>query len=818
MASEDRVRLSRTGAVILGGVAATSASGLIFEIALTRVFAVTQFYHFAFLTVSMALLGFGASGSALTAFPRLGVGGPRRWTWLAGLQGVATLAAYAVSNSLPFDSFAIAWDRTQIVYLAIYYLTLAVPFFFGGLVVAVLLTGAGQREPVSSHVVYGTSLAGSGLGCVVAVVGLDWLGAERTIVLAAAMAMAAATGFATLVEPRRALLTTSAAGTVILLAMGVVVPALLEMNMSPYKDLAAALRFPGAAVIATEWDRGTRIDLVRSDGIRSLPGLSFTYAGAPPTQDGVTFDGDSLSPVPRIAPEDADFAQHLLTALPWLLRPGADSLILEPRGGLDVVVALAAGAGMVTAVEPHGAVTEAIATEGASIYDDPRVEVVVSDPRTFVERIAGRFDVIDLALTSPYRPVTSGAYSLAEDYSLTVEAFAGYLDRLESDGILMVARWVQTPPSEEIRLLGIAAAAVRQEQLDPMAAVVMLRNYSNAVLLVQLDGWSATDLAIVSRFAAEQRFDIVTMPGLDPAETNLFSVIPNERYSALAAELLAAADPGPLYAASEFDISPPTDDHPFFGHYFKWDQTGEVLDSLGRTWQPFGGAGYLVLVAFLALATVSAAALIVAPLAVRRRGRGSRLVAPAGLRWWAIGYFGLLGMAFLLVEIPLVQLYILLVGDPTTAFAVVLFAVLVASGLGSIVSPLLPWRAAAGMLTVTAVAYPFLIRGITSVVLAAPLLVRVVVGAVAIAPLGFLMGIMFPRGIAYLERRAPQLVPWAWGINGTVSVISAVTAALLALAFGFSLVLVVGAAGYGLAALLAIGADRSLIGTGEGDE
>ncbi|MCP3976528.1 MAG: hypothetical protein GY720_18730, partial [bacterium] len=505
MAPGDRTRLSRSGAVILGGVAATSASGLIFEIALTRVFAVTQFYHFAFLTVSMALLGFGASGTALATFPRLGAGGPRRWTWLAGLQGVATLAAYAVSNSLPFDSFAMAWDRTQIIYLAIYYLTLAVPFFFGGLVIAVLLTGAGQREPVSSHLVYGTSLAGSGIGCVVAVVGLDWLGGERTIALAAAVAMAAAVGFATLVEPRRALLTAGAAGTVILLAMGVVVPSPLKMNMSPYKDLAGALRFPGAAIVATEWDRGTRIDLVHSDGIRSLPGLSFTYVGAPPTQDGVTFDGDSLSPVPRIAPEDADFAPHLLTALPWLLRPGADSLILEPRGGLDVVVALAGGAGTVTAVEPHGDVIEAIATEGASIYDHPRVEVVVGDPRTFVERSGARFDVIDLALTSPYRPVTSGAYSLAEDYSLTVEAFGGYLDRLESDGILMVARWVQTPPSEEIRLLGIADAALRLNQLDPMAAVVMLRSYSNAILLVQRDGWSAADLAIVRRFAAEQR-------------------------------------------------------------------------------------------------------------------------------------------------------------------------------------------------------------------------------------------------------------------------------------------------------------------------
>ncbi|MCH7511745.1 MAG: hypothetical protein IIB19_05195, partial [Chloroflexi bacterium] len=149
------------------------------------------------------------------------------------------------------------------------------------------------------------------------------------------------------------------------------------------------------------------------------------------------------------------------------------------------------------------------------------------------------------------------------------------------------------------------------------------------------------------------------------------------------------------------------------------------------------------------------------------------------------------------------QLYVVLLGDPTTAFAAVLFAVLLASGVGSMASPRVPWRAAAVLLAVTSAAYPFLIRGLTAVLLPAPLAVRVVVGALAIVPIGLLMGIMFPHGIAHLKRTAPRLVPWAWGINGTASVISAVTAALLALAFGFSFVLLIGAAGYALAAVLA---------------
>jgi hypothetical protein len=438
---------------------------------------------------------------------------------------------------------------------------------------------------------------------------------------------------------------------------------------------------------------------------------------------------------------------------------------------------------------------------------------VIAEPRTFVERTQDTFDVIDLALTAPYRPVTSGAYSLAEDYAVTVEAFAAYLERLEPDGIFAIMRWVQTPPSEETRLVATAAAALRSLDIQPASAVVVLRNYSNVVVLVQPDGWSSADLATVTEFAEARRFDIVARPGLRQEETNRFSIIPDEEYSTLAAELLATGEPNEVYTASKFEIAPPTDDHPFFGHYFTWSQAGEVLDSLGRTWQPFGGAGYLVLVAFLVLASLSAAVLIVAPLAIRRRG-GSLAVEPS-VRWWTLGYFGLLGLAFLLVEIPLIQLYILLVGDATTAFAVVLFAVLLASGIGSIASPRLPWRAVALVLAAAAVCYPFLVRWLTQLLLPAPFAVRVLVGATAIAPLGMLMGVMFPRGVAYLEQRAPQLVPWAWAINGTASVISAVLAALLALAFGFSMVLLIGAIGYGLAALLAGVAVSSLLGAGE---
>jgi len=172
---------------------------------------------------------------------------------------------------------------------------------------------------------------------------------------------------------------------------------------------------------------------------------------------------------------------------------------------------------------------------------------------------------------------------------------------------------------------------------------------------------------------------------------------------------------------------------------------------------------------------------------------------------WTLAYFGLLGIGFLFVEIPLVQQYILLIGRPTIALAAVLFALLIASGLGSLSSRRVPWRAGAVALAVATALYPSLIHALTSAILFAPIEVRLIGGGLALAPLGFLMGAMFPKGIAYLEGRAPEWVPWAWGINGAASVVSAVASALLALTFGFSFVIACGAACYGVCSLLVSG-------------
>jgi hypothetical protein len=252
------------------------------------------------------------------------------------------------------------------------------------------------------------------------------------------------------------------------------------------------------------------------------------------------------------------------------------------------------------------------------------------------------------------------------------------------------------------------------------------------------------------------------------------------------------ADPEALYAAQPYKVRPPTDDRPFFFHFFRWSQTQAVLQQLGRTWQPWGGSGYLVLIALLAVSVVASGALIALPLAAGRR-RGT----VKGLRGRVLAYFGLLGLGFLFVEIPLMQRFILFLGQPIYAFAAVIAALLFFSGLGSLAAPWLNPRQTLPLLAAAILFYPLLLPVLFQALLGAPLAVRLAATVVSLAPLGVLMGTPFPGGLAWLGRQAPGLVPWAWAVNGCASVLASVLAALIALSAGFSWVLVGAAAAYG---------------------
>jgi hypothetical protein len=777
-----------------------SAAALAFEITLTRLFSVTQWYHFAFLAASVALLGYGASGTALTLFPRW-TRPPvvRRASILSTLFAAAILVAYLSLNYLPFDSYRIAWERIQILYLVLYYLALTLPFLCAGLVTGLLLSA----YPGAAAPIYAANLAGSALGALLPLLLLPLTG-EGAVLAIAGLSLVASALFESSKEqgtrrkadtaesriPNPQYLIPNLILSALLFFLAFRPPALFSLQISPYKGLSQVLRFPDSEVKWRAWNAFSRVDHVSSTAIRSAPGLSLGCPVGPLLQDGLFIDGDDLSPVLIETDQIAEFTSCLPIALPYRLRAGAKALVLGPRGGLDVWVAVSQGARSVLAVEGN----PLLITSAGDVYGQAPVVVEVGEPRAYARRSSETFDVVHLSLTDTYRPVTSGAYSLGERYDLTVEAFADYYARLQPDGLLMVERWLQLPPSELLRAGATAVEALRRSGVDdPAASLAVLRGWQVGLILVKKTPYTAGEVAAIREFAAAHELDLVALPGLDEREANHLNVLPEPVYYRAFRQLLE--EPSSLYRTHPYDIRPPTDDHPFFFHFFRGSQTRAVIEQLGRTWQPWGGSGFFVLVALLAVAVAVSLALILLPLAVVRQAATGN-DAPWGR---TLAYFGLLGLGFLFVELPLMQRFILFLDRPIYAFAAVATSLLLFSGLGSQLSPRLPARSTLPLLAVAILLYPLLLPLLFRALLGIPLAARLAVTLLTLAPLGLLMGTAFPGGLAWLRHCAPALIPWAWAVNGCASVLASILSAMIALSAGFAWVLGAGAAVYALA-------------------
>lgn len=775
-------------------VSLLSAATLIFEISLIRVFSVAQWYHFAFMTVSLALLGFGVSGTVLAILPRLLRLDPiRLLTTLSLSFSVSVVGSYLISNHVPFDSYQIAYDRRQIIYLAIYYLSLAVPFFFTGLAVAIVLAA----EPEQAGKAYFANLIGSGLGCPTALVVLSLVGGEGAIIFASLFGAFAAMSLAY----RRSWVRFALAMVLAALLAGCLLraPSIFEIRMSPYKALSNTLRFPGARIAVRDWNAFSRVDVVESESIRSAPGLSYVFPGGPPAQKGVFTDGENLSPLTRASEgTDLSFLDFLLASLPYKLISQPHVLILEPGAGLDVMLAVHNDASHIVAVDSNPLVIEVVRDRyrefAGNLYSLAGLTVVAEDGRSYLRRSGERFDAIQISLADSFRPVGSGAYSLSENYLYTTEAFVDYLSHLERGGVLALHRWLQTPPSESVRVLTLALSALERTGVEnPDQHVVALRGLYTALLLVKREGFSSGEIEIIKDFSRDLRFDLIYYPGIRPDEANRYSILEEPHYYQAYLDVLEAQNRESLYARYPFDITPPSDNRPFFFHFFRWEQTPQIVQALGRTWQPFGGSGYFVLLALLILTLLASLILILLPLALlKRKGEireGKRLFL----------YFSLLGIAYLFVEIPLLQRFIQFLGHPIYAFATVLFTLLTFSGLGSLLSARLSLRKMMAGLIAAIACYPILLPYLFRWLLAGTLSFRLAASIAMLAPLGFLMGFPFPAGIRLTGKIAPGMVPWAWGVNGCASVLSSILSVMIAISYGFSWVLVIGGTAYAVA-------------------
>jgi hypothetical protein len=789
-------------------VALISAAALAYELLLMRLFSIMLWHHFAYMLISLALLGYGASG-ALLSFAQKAV--HARFTTLfssaAAAFGISAIACFALARQVPFNPLEILWDARQPAYLMAVYLLLLLPFLCAGACVCMTLSRFRDTVPR----IYSYDIVGAGAGSL-GIVGLLFVLApvDALKLVAAIGLLAAAAAWLECGAGKRwpALLLAASAGLPLLVPAEHIAP-----SMSPYKELSQALRAPGARVIAQRSSPLGLVSVIESPEVplRHAPGLSLNATAEPPPQLGVYTDGDGLNALTRFDGRRESLAHldHVTSALPYHLLRTPRVLVLGAGAGADVLQALYHGANDIDAVELNGQIVDLVRRDYADyaggIYT--KVRVHVAEARGFVAASTQRYDLIQLPLLDSFSAASAGLYALSESYVYTVEALQDYLRRLHPGGMLAITRWITLPPRDALKLFAAATVALQRSGVaDPGSQLALVRSWKTSTLLVKNGAFDARDIAAINAFCKARSFDVAFYPGMRADEANRHNVVePPDLHDGATA--LLGPDRAAFLRNYKFNVEPATDDKPHFFHFFKWRALPEVLALKEQGGLPLLEWGYPVLAATLVQAGVASIALIALPLALAGR-RNDAGAARAASRGRVLGYFLAIGFGFMFIEIAFIQKFVLFLSHPLYAVAVVLFAFLLFAGVGSRCTQRLQRRDAKHArraIAVVAVAIAgcaalnlWLLPWLFQHSMGLPDPAKIIISTALIAPLAFFMGMPFPLGLTKLED--PRLIAWAWGINGCASVTAAVLATLLAIHLGFTAVVVAALVLYGLAA------------------
>jgi hypothetical protein len=784
-----------------------SAGAIGYELLLMRVLSIVQWHHFAYMIISLALLGYGASGTFIAVFQRhLESRFEAAFATSALLFSITMVVCFALGQRVPFNALEIVWDPQQFVYLSLIYLVFFVPFFFAACCIGLAFTC--RRADISR--IYFFDLLGAGLGAVVIIGTLFVFTPQNALLWLLTLPLIASVLMA-LPSAARVPLIAAQFGWLALIFSGVP-QSQLGMRISEYKGLSQALEVIDSRVIDISSSPLGLLTVVESPTVpvRHAPGLSFNTRHIPPEQLAVFTDGDGLSAITRFDGklDSLAYLADSTAALPYALLDKPDVLVLGAGGGNDVLLGLYHGASSIDAVELNRQMTELVEKTYAEfagfIYDDPRVNAVTREARGFVAQSNGQYDLIHIGLLDSFGASGAGVHALNESYIYTVEAIREYLEHTAPGGILAITRWLKLPPRDSLKLIATAIDALRSMGVsEPGGQLAVIRSWNTSTLLIKNGTLTAGEIDAIREFARSRSFDTAWFPGIQAHDANRFSLL-DEAYLYDGATALLGDHADEFIERYKFYIAPATDDRPYYFHFFRWATLPEVI-----ALRKVGGAaliewGYLILIATLLQAAIAGLVLILLPL-----WRGER-DWPAGTVPRMGSYFLLLGFAFMFVEMAFIQKFILFLSHPLYSVAVVLSAFLVFAGLGSALSERLtqkleasgrsPVAIAASAIALLTLVYIFLLPFVFQQFVGYSDVFKVATSLALIAPLAIGMGMPFPLGLKHVAKTARDFIPWAWGINGFASVMSAVLATLLAIEFGFTFVILSALALYAIAA------------------
>jgi hypothetical protein len=822
--------------VILAGTALASFATLLLELALTRLFSVVLYYHFAFLAISLAMLGLGAGG----VFSYVWRNWLAQWSLRELAFAICVLNSAAVLLALwvaLHTRVLLILEPRNILRLTAIYATAGVPFFFTGLLFSLVFA----REARHLALLYGADLTGGAFGCLAVVPLLNTLGGPSAVICAAlALALAAGIWADTKIQRKISI------GLVLLL---------IALVVSNHSQRAIDVVYAKGSFV-----QQSSVEFARWNALSRVEVFNWAENGK-----WANIDADASTLIVSADPRDPESVSYVKkwapsSAIPNLLRPKGDYAIIGPGGGIDVLGAVVGGSPNVTGIEINPLIADSIvrgqyAGYAHHLYQLPQVHIHVSDGRSWIRASQDKYDVIQMTLVDTWASTSAGAFALSENNLYTVEAFREYFDHLKPDGFLAITRWDFSQPREALRVVSQAIEVLRRLGVEDVHKHFIVvangrpdeRGSQVTVLAKKTPFTIDEEGAVLKRVQSDPNLYPLYTPNVygqpdeslycrspvhietggncieqDLAHLPEMRILPSETREPFqqlinlpsrgAAGAMGTSPRGEFIQDYPFEITPVTDNAPFFFFTFK---TRSVLRTLltsgGRRsidWK--NNLGLVILGIMLIVSIVAVAGFLIVPLALCEETR-----KPPVIR---LLYFVAIGIGFILVEISLIQRFVLFLGHPTYAITVVVFMMLLSGGMGSFISK--SWlketvrvRAILAIIVVMVMLYVFLLPTILSTLVALSFSYKVALSAALLVPLGFLMGMPFPTGLREIAGHATAFsepsgaivsnaIEWAWAMNAASSVLGSVLAIVIALHFGLDATLGCAAGSYFVAAVL----------------
>ncbi len=734
------------------GLFLISLATLMLEISLIRFFSIAQFYHFAFMVISIALFGIAASGTFLL------IKKVRNPLFLSSiLFSLSTITGFFITNNLSLDPYKVVTNFTHIFVLVYYYLFLSLPFFFFGIIVAFIFS----QNQKNSGLVYFYNLSGSALGTILAIPSLAFLNL-KIIFLISLIGLLAALFFIYNKKLNKVVLFLIVLNLLLFFIK-------FDINISPYKELNQALNVPNSRLISTKWNSFSRVDIVNSSFTRYAPGLSLAFKGNLPEQIGVLIDGSNMNSVTKY--ENLDFLDFLPMSLPYNLKHKPKVLVINAGTGLDVLIALKNNA-TVTALETNPIVISLLKNEykdfSWDIYN--KANVYFEEGRSFLKK-GKKFDVIVISLAGNVLSGPSGITSLSENYLLTVDAFRDYYNALNDNGFVIITRWLFNPPKEEARLFSLALEVDREGK-----KIVMFNSLTTVTLLLSKKKIDENIVNKIKEFTDKNKFDIIYLPNDFYFEPNKYAKFKEAYHYNTLQQLIK--NKKNFIKNYLFDISPVYDDNPYYFNFFKLTKFFELKRLLGQRWNPFLDPGFLLFFVFVQALTLALLFIFIPLLFKEKIKKISNKKS--------LFYFFAIGIGFLFIEIVLIHKFILFLGHNIFSTTTVIFSMLLFSSLGSLYSQRIDVKKLKNIILILSflvILYIFLLRLFINNFITLNLILKIILASIFIAPLSFFMGFAFPLAIRKTDK---ELIPWAWAVNGSASVLSPILAVMIALFFGYN--------------------------------